>query len=191
MSNDERVDRWELSLDEAVEHWFEESSRCGEPPEIAVVYGDPVSGKTRLRHDQYSDGYVTVDAGDMFRYLEQGRILAFPDDLEGPLEMVGSAVAKRAIAERRHIVTEVFGVDPAAMQALLIRMKGIGYATHIDFVRGDPERVEEWNLARGEDNVSSYHTDAFNLRWLMEAATEFAAGTSGDSREETRLEPRD
>ena len=139
-------------------------------PAFALVYGTAVSGKTRFRHDKYASGYVTVDAGDIFRRLAKGQILEFPGELESVLDLIGRSVADRAIEERRNIVTEAFGVDPEFLKATVAQMKGIGYSTRIDFLRGTTEQAEQWNVARGPDNISSYYTDAFNLNWLMDAA---------------------
>ncbi len=162
------------SLDEEVDAWFDDSSRSDSsekvPPRFVLVTGTPVSGKTRLRRDKFSKGFVTVDAGDIFRRLEQGEIVDFPGEFEWMLDLIGHTVAERAISERRHIVTEVFGGDPDEAVALLTRMKAIGYVTELAFVKSSTEQAELWNRSRDPDNISSYFTDRFNVRWLADAA---------------------
>ena len=76
---EETVQILSRSLDEEVDTWFDDSSRSDPTKEIAprfvLVCGTPVSGKTRLRRDPFARGYVTVDAGDVFRRLENGEIV--------------------------------------------------------------------------------------------------------------------
>lgn len=162
------------SLDEEVDAWFDDSSRSDGsekvPPRFVLISGTPVSGKTRLRRDKFTKGFVTVDAGDIFQRLEKGEIVDFPGQFEWMLDLIGPMVAERAISERRHIVTEVFGCDPDETKALLTQMKAIGYTTELAFVKASAEQAELWNQSRDPDNISSYFTDRFNVRWLADAA---------------------
>jgi hypothetical protein len=161
----------QISLDEAIDAWFDDSSRAeAERPRFVLVCGTPASGKTRLRHEKYRHGYVTVDAGDIFSRFPGSEALEFPGELEWLLDLVGAAVAKRAIEERRHIVTEVFELGTAEPKALLEAMRSAGYTTEVVGVRADVEQSVQWNMERSAGNVSSYYTDGFNLRWLTEAA---------------------
>lgn len=172
------------SLDDEVDAWFDDSSRSDlaaeVPPRFVLVCGTPVSGKTRLRRDKFTQGFVTVDAGDVFRRLEKGEIVDFPGEFEWMLDLIGPMVTERAISERRHIVTEVFGCDPEETTALLNLMKAVGYTTELAFVRGSIEQAELWNRSRDPDNVSSYYTDRFNVRWLTDAARAHA-DTAGET----------
>lgn len=165
----------QASVDEAVDRWFADSrsATAGAPgvqPRFVLVTGTPASGKTRLRQQKYVHGYVTVDAGDIFRSMPNCEALDFPGESERFIDRVGQRVAQRAIEERRHIVTEVFGRDQKMTIDLIERMKALGYRTELVGVRASLEQSIEWNQARSPSNVSSYYTDAFNVRWLIEAA---------------------
>ena len=59
-------------------------------------------------------------------------------------------------------------------------MKAVGYTTELAFVRGSIEQAELWNRSRDPDNVSSYYTDRFNVRWLTDAARAHA-DTAGET----------
>jgi hypothetical protein len=165
----------QVAVDEAVGRWFADNSSrtAGAPdakPRFVLVTGTPASGKTRMRHQKYSHGYVNVDASDIFRLIPNSEELNFPGENEWLIDLIGARIANRAVAERRHIVTEVFGQDQKKIVALIDSMKTLGYWTELVGVRTDLERSLEWNLSRGPSNVSSYYTDAFNVRWLIEAA---------------------
>ena len=165
----------QVAVDEAVDWWFAEGSSdtTGEPnvqPRFVLVGGTAVSGKTRLRHEKYRQGYVSVDAGDIFRSIPNSADLDFPGENEWLIDVIGTRVARRAVEERRHIATEVFRVGHPRTIVLIESMKALGYDTEIIFVRTGLEQSIEWSLSRGMSNVSSYYTDEFNLRWLSEAA---------------------
>ena len=179
MAEDEALRDVSLSLDEAVDAWFDDSSRwkdrCPLPPRFVLVCGTPASGKTRLRHAKYAQGYVTVDAGDIFRRLPDNEGMGFPGEQAWMVDTIGTEVAARALEERRHVVTEVFGLDQPATVELIEAMKAAGYRTELVGVRAGVEQSVAWNEERGLDNVSSYFTDEFNVRWLRDAAREYVA----------------
>ena len=181
MADDETLHVVEVSLDESVQAWFDDSSRSDgpvpTPPRFVLVCGTPASGKTRLRHAKYASGYVTVDAGDLFRQLPGSESMDFPGEQAWILDAIGTAVAARALEERRHVVTEVFDLDQPATIELVEAMKAAGYRTEVVGVRASVEQSIAWNEARGIDNVSSYFTDEFNVRWLLDAAREYVEST--------------
>ncbi len=111
-----------------------------------------------------------MDAGDIFGLFPKSDELDFPGEYESALDTIGSLVARRAIAERRHIVTEIFDASPEKLTGLINSMKVLGYHVELVGVRADLERSMAWNESRGPSNISSYYTDRFNLRWLIEAA---------------------
>ena len=177
MADDEALRVVSLSLDEAVDAWFDDSSRADgpvpAPPRFVLVCGTPASGKTRLRHAKYAHGYVNVDAGDIFRRLPDSEEMDFPGEHAWMVDAIGAAVAARALEERRHVVTEVFSIEPPGAPELVEAMKAAGYTTEVVGVRASVEQSVAWNEERGLDNVSSYFTDDFNVRWLREAAREY------------------
>ena len=71
--------------------------------------GGVATGKTTLRKQQYSSGYVLIDAGEIFLSLSRGEFLPFPGPLELAMEAVGRGVTVRALSERHNIVTEIIG----------------------------------------------------------------------------------
>ena len=110
-----------------IARFFDDSSLAGgQEPELALILGGVAVGKTRLRRERYSRGYVVVDAGDIFIKLSRNQYLDFPSSLESPLEIIGAAVAQRAVQERRNIVCELIGADLEPLQRLSQTFKSIG-----------------------------------------------------------------
>lgn len=153
--------------------YFDDSSRCASAhPKIVVLLGGVAAGKTTIRRSRYSAGYVLVDAADIFIRLSRGDYFEFPSVLEQPMNSVGTAVARRAIRERRHIVTELIGGDERTLRGLIEAMRAIGYAVDGQFIFCDVKVAMERNLARGPDSVSAYYAEPFNVTWLVRAAEE-------------------
>jgi chloramphenicol 3-O-phosphotransferase len=163
-----------------VDSYFDESSLSGDdPPRLAIVMGGPASGKTTHRKARFATGYVLVDAADVFLRLAKGEYLDFPDDLEQEMEIVGSRVAVRAIAERRQIVTELIAAEYEATVELIEAMRDNGYQICVEGINCDVEEAQRRNLARGEDNISCYYAEPFQRRWLCQAAAVKRVGTKG------------
>lgn len=162
-----------LTLDEVLRTWFKYDTRSGEP-EFVLITGTSVCGKTRLRHEQFAQSHVNVDAGDIFRRLEGERVLDFPGVHRGVLDLCGRIIAETAIRERFNVVTEVHFIGVEKMKALVDAMLAAGYRTRLVALECDWEEAERRNRARGPHNISAYRTDEFNVRWLMEAAGKFA-----------------
>ena len=86
--------------------------------------------------------------------------------------MIGTAVARRAIQERRNIVTEIIGHEFEPTKELIDAMLAIGYKVDLDAVVKDVVEAWEWNLKRSEDNISAFSTEHYHRKWLIGAAAE-------------------
>jgi hypothetical protein len=160
-----------INLDAEADSYFDATSESkGKKPVLAIILGGPAVGKTTVRKQKFSQGYVLVDAADVFIRLSKGQSLDFPDDLQEPMEIVGAMIAHRAVAERRHIVTELIGADYEATVQLIEAMRSVGYEISVNGVNCGAEEAQRRNLARGDDNISCYFAEEFQRRWLTEAA---------------------
>src|SRR5262245_4139113 len=102
-SDDSPPSNFDLAAE--AERFFDDSSLPGEgQPHFVLLLGGVSSGKTYTRRRRYKRGYVIVDAAEIFISLSRGGYYDFPDGLVEPLEAIGSLVALRALAERRHVV---------------------------------------------------------------------------------------
>jgi hypothetical protein len=176
----ERTFCWDL--DAEINRYFDASSvPRGEPPRIVMLMGGPAAGKTTLRKQRYSTGYVLVDAAEIFLSLSRGEFLPFPDAFEEPMELVGQRVVRRAVAERRHIVTELIGSEFEPIKELIEAMRSIGYMVAVEAVTCDIDEAMRRNLSRGDDNISCYYAEPYQRRWLREAARKVQCPVLADS----------
>ena len=169
-----------FDLNAEVDRYFDESSipKKG-PPEMVVLLGGVASGKTTLRRERYSAGYVLVDAADIFISLSRGGYYDFPDAFLEPMDLMGRLIANRAISERRNIVTEIIGSDFDETTELIEAIRSAGYKIQAVGVTCDVEEAMKRNLSRGDDNISSYYAEPFQRQWLIDAA-QGAANPSED-----------
>lgn len=169
-----------VNLLSEVDRLFDESSLAGaSQPTLVVIMGPVATGKTRYRREHYRSGYVVLDAGDIFVRLSRGSYVEFPSLLEHPMDVIGSAVARRAVRERRHIVTEIIGAEAESAKDLIDAMLAGGYRTDVVYVHNDPAQSWEWNVNRSRDNISAYYAERYHRRWLVGAAAE--AGAEADA----------
>ena len=177
---DERITRVDFVAE--IDRYFDDSSLAGrDGPSIVILYGGVASGKTTIREQRYSTGYVLVDAAEIFLGLSRGEFLPFPGVLEEPMSIIGSLVANRAVLERRNIVTELIGAEIEPVKALIDAMRAVGYRVEALGITCDIEVAAKRNESRGEESVSSYYTEDYQRTWLQEAAFAAIVAHSGES----------
>lgn len=166
---EERVFTFDVASE--IDRYFDASSfPQGEKPQIIILMGGPAGGKTTIRKQRYSTGYVLVDAAEIFLSLSRGEFFPFPEAFEEPMNIIGSLVARRAIAERRHIVTEIIGSDYEATKALIDAFLTIGYRPDIQAITCDLAEATRRNASRGDDCISACYAEPYQRRWLLQAA---------------------
>lgn len=182
--NQEQSYVFSVDLNAEMDRYFDPSSlpADGEPC-FVLIMGGPASGKTTLRKQNYSTGFVLVDAAEIFISLSRGGYYDFPEAFEEPMDLIGRLVARRAIAERRNIVTEVIGSDFEATTELIDAMRSIGYTIEGVSVTCELEEAVRRNESRDENNISSYFAEPYQRQWLINAARESFA-TSNPARDD-------
>ena len=162
-----------FNVTEEVEKYFDGSSIPGsDSPKFVLLCGGVCSGKTTVRKQKYSHGYVLIDAAEIFLSLSRGEYYDFGAAFEEPLELIGSYVAWRAVSERRNIVTEMICGSQENIKAVFEAMRSIGYKIDIVYVQCEMEEAMRRNLKRSDDNISAYYTEPYHQRWILKAAAE-------------------
>jgi len=144
----------------------------GLSPKLALVMGGAAVGKTRYRRKTFGPEFIVLDAADIFINLSRGQYFAFPSVLEQPMEIIGASIARRALRERRNIVTEIIGHEYEPTNALIDAMRRANYSVDVVALEKDVAEAWEWNLARSETNISALYTEPYHRRWLLGAVAE-------------------
>jgi len=165
---------FQIDVEAEVDRYFDDSSvPRGDGPRIVMLMGGVAVGKTTIRKQRFARGYVLVDAAEIFLSLSRGEVFTFPEAFEQEMNVIGGRVARRAISERRNIVTELIGADYEATKQLIDAMLAVGYLVSVEEISCDIGESARRNLSRGEDNISCYYAEGYQRRWLLDAAHAF------------------
>ena len=171
---------FEFNIKDEVGRLFDESSKSPVQPTAVILMGGIASGKTTLRKQKYSRGYMLIDAGDIFLNLSRGEFLPFPEPLQDPMEIVGRAITQRALSERRHFVTEIIGADEQPTEQLTNSLGNIGYKLEVVVLTCSPDEAAKRNANRNiEESISAYYSEPLHRTWIIEAAAELASERVG------------
>jgi hypothetical protein len=167
---------FEFNLPAEIERLFHDASAAGNPPKAVILMGAVATGKTTLRKQQYSSGYVLIDAGEIFLSLSRGEFLPFHGPLELAMEAVGRGVTVRALSERHNIVTEIIGGNQQLLDQLITSLQNLGYRVQIAQLTCTPEEAVNRNLTRRlEESISAHYSEPFHSRWISETSAELCA----------------
>src|SRR5262245_47862249 len=161
---------FQINVGQEIERFFDDSSiPMNGQPEFILILGPVCSGKTTLRRQQYSKGYVLIDAAEIFLSLSRGNYFEFGEAFEEPMEFIGNAIVQRAIKERRNIVTEMTG-GSNDINTIIDAMTELNYKGQVPYVHCDLEEAKRRNRKRGNDNISAYYTGRYHERWILNAS---------------------
>ena len=155
-----------------IDRHFDDSSidESGSPTAV-ILMGGVATGKTTMRKDKYSHGYVLIDAAEIFHSISGDQVLPFPDALREPLGVLGRLITRQALSERRNIVTEIIGAESEPFEKLLKHLKALGYEVKLVLVDCDFEECIRRNEKRG-DNISAYYAEPIHRKWIVDSCLE-------------------
>lgn len=144
---------------------FWENVPTSNPPKFVMVMGGVGAGKTTIRRQQFADGYVNIDAGEIYQALLKSYD---PDDpkLEDYTAFATHLILKECILEKKNIVIEIIGDSAEAITPVIDKMKEIGYEISVSGITCDPAEAYERHLkAVKEDKnyLSAYYTQDATL----------------------------
>jgi hypothetical protein len=174
-----------FDIGQEIANFFDDSSSpVNGQPELVLILGAVCTGKTTVRKQQYSKGYVLIDAAEIFLSLSNGEYFDFGfEPFEQPMEIIGGMVARQAIFQRRNIVTEMTVSFDEEIKAVIEAMRGIDYKVQITWVNCDLETAKKRNLNRGDDDISAWYTQLYHQQWVRTAAKEYLEECDNDLRD--------
>jgi hypothetical protein len=169
----ERVFKFDVKAE--IDRLFDDSSIPADgQPTAVILMGGPAAGKTTVRKQKYSSGYVIIDAADIFLSLSRGEFFPFPEAFQEPMDLIGRRVTHRALSERRNIVTEIIGAEVEPAQRLIEALKSIDYKVQLAAITCDIQEAMRRNMSRGDNNISAYYAEPFQRAWIIDTCNELA-----------------
>lgn len=151
--------------------FFEDTSLTSDKePELVLIMGGVGAGKSTLRKDKFTKGYVVLDAGEIYSFCIEEEYHEF-DVVKDLIEIIGGWIAEKSIKEKRSIVVEMIGDSKEDIEALITAMRSVGYKLKLQFVSCDPAEAYRRHLKAVEDDksyISCYFTQKSHLKWLLE-----------------------
>ena len=117
---------------------------------------------------------MLIDAADIFLSLSRGECLPFPEALQETMDLIGRLVARRALAERRDIVTEIIGAEAEPVRRLLDALRSIGYSIQGEVYACDVKEAVRRDESRDEGGISARVAEPFQSAWIIDACAELA-----------------
>ena len=153
-----------------VEKFFDDSSiPLDQNPIFAIISGPIASGKTTIRNQQFNQGYVVIDAGEVHLNLNNRTYHGFGVENVQLMNTIGYAIARKALLERRNITMEFCSSMYEDQEHLIRLMKSIGYTTKLHFIHCELEECQQRNISRGAENISVHFSHAYQYEWMLQA----------------------
>ena len=142
-------------------------------PIFIIVMGGVCTGKTTFRLNKYSsNNYTHIDAGEIFIELSEGEYYDFPSHLEDKMNQIGITKMRDSIRENKNIVIEIIGANNESVKELMDLSDKIKYSNRVEYLECDLDVALLRNQNRGDDNISAYYSEPYNIMWFKQAAIE-------------------
>lgn len=147
---------------------FLEKGLSVNPPQFVIITGGIASGKTTLRRQKYSDGYVNFEFGEICNVIKE-EFEQNNTKLTDYVVLICDAILNESIEAKKNIVIEIIGDNKEILDLIVNKMKSVGYEVSIEFVFCDPTEAYKRHLKAVETdrNYQSVHfTDAATLSFI-------------------------
>ena len=144
---------------------FWENGLSESPPKLIIFMGGVGSGKTTIRRQKYSKGYVNFDFGEIYTALKK----AVGEDnpkLPDYLAFASDLVLKESLSEKKNIVIEIIGDSKETITPVIDGMRKLGYDVSLEAIYCDVVEAYKRHLKAVEedkDYLSAYFTQEATL----------------------------
>lgn len=150
---------------EEVARPFLEKGLSERPPNFVIVMGGVGSGKTTLRRQQFGQGYVHFDFGDIYTAMKNAVGENNPK-LTSCAALASDLILQGSFNEKKNIVIEIIGETTNLITPVIDKMTEIGYKVHLRYVECDPTEAYTRHLKAVEedkDYLSAHFTQEATL----------------------------
>lgn len=124
---------------------FWEKGESQNPPQLVILTGGVASGKTTMRRQKFSDGYVQFEYGDVCTAIKKV-MEAEEEKLLKYAFFASNLILNESLAAKKNIVTEIIGDNEALISPIIDEMTKKGYKVSINYVHCDPAEAYKRHL---------------------------------------------
>lgn len=133
-----------LKISRIIDH-FVSNGISSEAPYLVIIMGDIGAGKTTLRRQKYSQGYVNFEFGEICKAVKK----EFPEDHPKLFDyslFTNFMILQESIKSKRNIVVEILGDNKDLIDPVIKKMLEVGYKLSLVCVECDLKKAYERHL---------------------------------------------
>lgn len=140
------------------------------PPKFIVFMGGVGSGKTTMRRQQFANGYVHFDFGEIYNSIKK----EFGEDnpkLSSYAGLASDMILRESIDGKKNIVIEIIGENKEIIETIINKMKDIGYKISGQFINCDPVEAYKRHInavKEDKDYMSSCFTQDATMSFFYQ-----------------------
>ena len=119
---------------------FWENGISEKTPKFVIFMGGVGVGKTTIRRQKYSEGYVNFEFAEILNAIKT----EFGEDnpkLTGYAQLAGDMILQESIEAKKNIVIEIIGENYDVVIPVINKIEEIGYKVEIQAIGCDPEEA--------------------------------------------------
>jgi hypothetical protein len=130
------------------------------PPKLVILMGGVGAGKTTIRRQKYSNGFVHFDFGEYFVIFSK-KFGENNPKLTGYTAIACDLILKECLSQKKNIVIEIIGDKKDSFNPIIDGMVKAGYSISIEFIECDPIESYKRHLKavdEDKDYFSAFYT---------------------------------
>jgi len=144
---------------------FIKKGRSDNPPKFVIFMGGIGVGKTTIRKEQYADGYVHFEFGEVYTAIKKTTGEDNPR-INEYIALACDLILRESIESKKNIVTEIIGSDADTVSPVIDKMREKGYDISVQVITADIAESRKRHLKMVEedpDYLSAHFTEEATL----------------------------
>lgn len=153
---------------EKVVNFFLDSGQSENQPKFVIFMGGVGSGKTTIRRQDYSNGYVNFEYNEILIAVKKELGESHPNLVEYA-SVASDMILTQSLESKKNIVIEIIGADKDLITPVIDKMTEIGYEVSFRYIHCDVLIARERHLKAVEDDLeylSAYFTERATLSFF-------------------------
>lgn len=149
---------------------FIEKGATEKPPKFVIIAGGVGAGKTTVRRQDFTNGYVNFDFGEIFNAVKK----KFGEEnsrLSEYATLASNLILSESLSGLKNIVIEIIGENKELIETVMNKMQELGYEISFQFIHCDPQKAYQRHVKAVKEDleyISSYFTQEATLAFFYQ-----------------------